>query len=201
MTVAIYARVSTDKQDLDQQIASCQRLCEAKGLAVGGVYADVMSGTKDSRPEFNKMLVALRLYELDAVVTFRLDRLGRKLTNLVLLLEQWENSGIKLYSVSESFDTSTALGRGMMHLIIVFAQMERDNISEATKQRLQALKANGIKLGRRVSASQWQIQRVRELHDQGMSVRRIATNSPLSYGTVYSVVKQRGAYSDNGNGS
>lgn len=201
MTVAIYGRVSTDKQDLDQQIASCRRLCEVKGLEVGDVYADVMSGTKDSRPEFNKMLLALRLYQLDGVVVFRLDRLGRKLSSLVLLLEEWENKGIEFYSVTESLDTGTALGRGMMHLVMVFAQMERDNISEATKQRLQALKANGIKLGRRISASQWQIQRVRELHDQGMSVRRIATNSPLSYGTVHSIVKQRGAYSDNGNGS
>lgn len=110
------------------------------------------------------------------------------------MIDELENKGIKVLSVNESFDTSTAIGRAMRELIYIFAQLEREQIGEATKQRLAAVKAQGTKLGRR-PASKAQVDRVLELRGQGLSLRRIARGSQLSLGTVYAIVQQTGAYS------
>ena len=76
-------------------------------------------------------------------MVFRLDRLGRNSRALALLIDELENKGIKVLSVNESFDTSTAMERAMRELIYVFAQLEREQISEATTQRSAAVKLAG----------------------------------------------------------
>ena len=141
------------------------------------------------------MVSELRAFKYDGVVVFRLDRLGRNSRELALLIDELEAKGVKVLSVNESFDTSMALGRAMRELIYIFAQLEREQIGEATRQRLAAVKAQGKKLGRE-PASTYQINRVRELRAQGMSLRNISKNSSLSYGTVYNIVNQKRCYAD-----
>jgi DNA invertase Pin-like site-specific DNA recombinase len=129
-------------------------------------------------------------------VVFRLDRLGRNSRELALLIDELEGKGIKVLSVNEQFDTSTAIGRAMREIICVFAQLEREQIGEATKQRLAAVKAMGKKLGRK-PASRYQIKHVLELRQQGLSYDAINKATHLSKGTVYAIVNRRGAYGDN----
>ena len=193
LRVAVYCRVSTQGQELEQQEAVCRRLCDYRGYEVGEVYAEVVSGAKAKRPEYQRLIADLRALKYDGVVVFRLDRLGRNARELALLVDELENKGIKVLSVHENFDTSTALGRAMRELIYVFAQLEREQIGEATKQRLAALKAQGKRLGRK-PASAAQVRRVRQLRADGLSLRQIARNSSLSYGTVSNIVKRNGAY-------
>jgi len=195
MKAVIYSRVSSDKQELDQQVAACKKFCDYRGFEVGAIYSEIVSGAKAKRPQYLQMVSELRGYKYDGVVVFRLDRLGRNARELALLVDELEGKGIKVFSVNESFDTSTAIGRAMRELIYIFAQLEREQIGEATKQRLAAVKAQGKKLGRK-PASPWQIRRVRELKAQGQSLRQIARNSSLSYGTVYNIVNQKGCYAD-----
>ena len=84
----------------------------------------------------------------------------------------------------------------MRELIYVFAQLEREQISEATKQRLAALKAQGKKLGRK-PASRFRIRKVRNLRAKGLSYEAITAETRLSYGTVWNIVNRRGVYGDN----
>ena len=194
MKVCIYCRVSSDSQELDQQIAACKRFADYRGFEVAAIYSEV-GGAKAKRPQYLQMVKDLRDYKYDGVVVFRLDRLGRNARELALFIDELENKGIKVFSVNESFDTSTAIGRAMRELIYIFAQLEREQISEATRQRLQALKAQGVKLGQKPK-SRVQVKRVRQLHAQGLSLRQIAKNASLSYGTVYNIVKRRGYYAN-----
>jgi len=193
MQVAVYCRVSSQSQELEQQVVACQRLCDYREYDVAEVYSEIVSGAKAKRPEYQRLVADLRALRYDGVVVFRLDRLGRNARELALLVDELENKGIKVLSVHENFDTSTALGRAMRELIYVFAQLEREQIGEATKQRLAALKAQGKKLGRK-PASAAQIRRVRRLRADGLSLREIARNASISYGTVSNIINSNGAY-------
>jgi DNA invertase Pin-like site-specific DNA recombinase len=196
MKVAIYARVSTDEQELEHQIATCQRFCEYKQYEVAVVYSETGSGAKIKRPEYLKLVSELRQFKYDGVVVFRLDRLGRNARELALLIDELENKGIKVLSVNESFDTSTAMGRAMREIIYIFAQLEREQISEATTQRLASIKASGQRLGQK-PCSDYQVEKVKELASQGLSCRKIASQMQLSKSAVYNIVHQKGYYSSN----
>lgn len=199
MKAIIYARVSTDSQELEQQISACRRFCEYKKLEIAEVITDKMSGANSKRPGYLLLVEQLRAFRYDGVVVFRLDRLGRNSRELALLIDELEGKGIKVLSVNEQFDTSTAIGRAMREIICVFAQLEREQIGEATKQRLAAVKAMGKKLGRE-PASKYQVRRIRALRKQGLSYDAITEATHLSKGTVYAIVNRRGAYGDNTEG-
>lgn len=145
--VAIYCRVSTDKQELEQQIESCKKFCEYKNFEYE-IFDEIGSGKNFKREKFLNMLERLRKLEFNGVVVFRFDRLGRNAREVVTLFEEFETKGIQVISLNENLDTSTPIGKAMRHIIMVLAQLERENISEATKQRLQALKNMGKRLGR-----------------------------------------------------
>ena len=193
MRIVVYCRVSTSEQELEQQISACRRFCDYRQFEIAEVITDIMSGAKAKRPGYLRLVEGLRRYDYDGVVVFRLDRLGRNSRELALLIDELEGKGIKVLSVNEQFDTSTAIGRAMRELIMIFAQLEREQIGEATRQRLQALKANGKKLGRR-PASPGQVKRVLELRDAGHSPNAITNRSNLSYGTIFAIVNKRGVY-------
>ena len=193
MKVAIYARVSTEEQELEQQINACRRFTEYKGFDVVAVYSERISGAKAKRLEYLKLVKELRLGKYDGVVVFRLDRLGRNARELALLIDELENRGIKVLSVNESFDTSTAIGRAMRELIYIFAQLEREQIGEATKQRLAAIKAQGKRLGQK-PVSDYTLRRVKEMAGRGVSYRKIAGQMHISHMTVYNIVNQKGYY-------
>ncbi len=146
---AIYTRVSTDQQQLEQQIESCKKFCEFKGFKNYDVFFDIGSG-KDffKRPGLEKLIQKCRNYEYNGIILFRFDRFGRNARECAMLFEELENRGIEIYSIHENFDTSTPIGRAIRDIILRLAQLERENISEATKQRLEALRNLGKKLGR-----------------------------------------------------
>ena len=88
MTKAIYCRVSTDQQELEQQIESCKRFCEYKKFEYV-VFADIGSGKNMQRPQFLDMLNRIRAREFDGVVVFRFDRIGRNAREVVTLFEEF----------------------------------------------------------------------------------------------------------------
>jgi DNA invertase Pin-like site-specific DNA recombinase len=187
MKVVIYARVSTEKQELEQQITACQRFCEYRRLEIVKVYSEIISGAKTKRLEYDKLIKELRRGLYDGVVVFRLDRLGRRARELALLVDELENKGIKVFSINENFDTSTAMGRAMRELIYIFAQLEREQISEATTQRLQALKNLGKKLGRKEILTTEQKQNITLLKAEGKSIRKISEILKIKRSTVHRV--------------
>ena len=151
MKVAIYARVSTDNQDLEQQILSCKRFCEYKQYEFD-VYSDVGTGKNFKRLRFLQMLERIRARDYAGIVVFRFDRIGRNAREVVTLFEEFENKGIQVFSLNENIDTTSPTGRAVRDIIIRLAQLERENISDATKQRLMALKNMGKRLGRPIGS-------------------------------------------------
>ena len=101
-----------------------------------------------NRPQFLDMLDRLRKREFNGLVVFRFDRIGRNAREVVTLFEEFETKGIEVFSLNENIDTSSPIGKAIRDIIIRLAQLERENIASATKQRLQALKNMGKKLGR-----------------------------------------------------
>lgn len=146
--VAIYCRVSTDGQELAQQVAACKRFCEFKQLSIDEVYMEVGSGKSFKREQFQRMLTNLRAAQHSSIVCFRFDRLGRNAREVAMFFDEMETKGINVFSVNENLDVSTPIGRAMRDIILRLAQLERENIAEATRQRLQALRNIGKHIGR-----------------------------------------------------
>jgi len=145
----IYARISTDGQTVEQQIETCKRYCTFKQLKVDEIIIEVASGKGLSkRPKFREMWDKLRAYEWNNVVAFKIDRYGRNTRDMVMFFDEMKSKGIQVHSATENLDMSTPMGQAMIYIMMVLAQLERENISLATKDRLQALKNMGKTLGR-----------------------------------------------------
>ena len=126
--VCVYCRVSTSAQELAQQVEACKKFCEYKDLEVVEVYEDVGSGKNFNRPAFYKMLVAVRRMEYQAIVVFRIDRLGRSVLELANFLSEMDNKGVQMFSVNENLDRTTAMGKLCVNMIFCMAQFERESM-------------------------------------------------------------------------
>lgn len=136
MKTAIYIRISTDKQNLDNQRELCLNFCKEKGFEVYKVYEDVYSGSKSSRPAFNQLLEDMRHYKFNAVVITKLDRLARSLQHLLSLLDEFKSKGVEFITVTQSIDTTSPSGKLQLQIMGAFAEFERNLISERTKEGL-----------------------------------------------------------------
>ena len=135
--IAIYCRVSTEEQDADKQEYICKRYCEAnEGFEIYKIYKDVISGTKESRPAFNKLLEDMRENKFDVIMVTKLDRIGRSLKHLLSLFDEFSNKGIHFVATTQNIDTSSAAGKLQLQILGAFAEFERNMISERTKEGL-----------------------------------------------------------------
>lgn len=176
-----YARVSTSEQDTSLQIDALNRIgCER-------IYAESKSGAQKDRPELLRCLETLRLG--DTLVVWRLDRLGRSLQNLVLIINDIEARGIGFKSITESIDTTTAGGKLVFHLFAALSEFERALIQERTKAGLDAARARGRKGGRPKKLDASQIRKARAmLSDPMMTKSEVAKHFGVSRGTLHSAL-------------
>ena len=120
----------------------------AEGWTYLRTYSDAgLSGSNTNRPALQELLAAARRHEFEMLVVFKLDRLARNQRDFLNLLDELSNNGVEVASVSEPFDTSTYMGRAMRNLLGVFAEMEREMISERTKAKMEASKQQGFYIG------------------------------------------------------
>ncbi len=143
MKAAIYARVSTEEQNVDKQIDECINYCKNKNFLLEGIYRDVISGTKSSRPRLDELMKDCFNKKFDVVVVWKLDRLGRSLQHLVSIVNQWKKYDIDFISITQQFDTTTSQGNFIFHIFAAFAELEREMISERTKMGLKNAKNVG----------------------------------------------------------
>lgn len=143
MKVAIYVRVSTEHQDLTNQIAICKKHCEIKEWEIYDIYQDVYSGAKASRPAFNKLLEDMRSYKFNAVIVTKLDRLARSLQHLLSLVDEFNNKGVQFVAIQQNIDTTSSTGKLQFQIMGAFAEFERNLISERTKDGLKGKKNVG----------------------------------------------------------
>jgi DNA invertase Pin-like site-specific DNA recombinase len=148
MTAAIYARVSTFDQEPENQLAELRRYTAARGWTATEVVDRGVSGAKDRRPALDQLLAAARRRRFDVLVVWRLDRLGRNLRHLIVLLEELQALGIAFVSLNEGIDATTPAGKLQMHILGAIAEFERARIAERVKAGLQRARAQGRRLGR-----------------------------------------------------
>lgn len=179
--VALYVRVSTDKQSVDSQLHELQKFCESRNFEIMNIYHDVASGSKTQRPELNKLLDDARKNKFDIVCTFRFDRIARSSKMLIDLLTEFEHLGIDFISYNENIDTSSPLGKAMFTVIGAMAELERNIIRERVRAGVATAKSNGKRLGRPVTRND---QKIIDLRNQGLSIRKIASALNTSIASV-----------------
>ena len=148
MRCAIYARVSTSEQTCDNQLIELRRYVEARGWTGTEFVDSGVSGAKDRRPALDALLKEAKRRRFDALVVWRLDRLGRNLKHLVTLLEDVQAVGIAFVSLNEGIDCTTAAGRLQLHVLAALAEFERARIAERVRAGLARVRASGKRLGR-----------------------------------------------------
>ena len=137
MNVAIYIRVSTldqarDGYSLDMQERTLRQWCESRKHNVVAVYADRGISAKDidHRPAMCKLLEDAEKHQFDTVLFWALSRFSRSVSDLYITMEKFQKWNISMISYTESFDTTTPMGRAMIGIVGIFAQLERELTSE-----------------------------------------------------------------------
>lgn len=182
-----YARVSTKEQNLSLQMDALEK----EGCKE--IFQEKISGAKADRPELRKMIDQLRAG--DIIVTWKLDRMGRSLRDLVNLMNEIQEKGAGLKSLHDSIDTSTPQGKLTFHLFASLAEFERDIIRERTKAGLEAARARGRKGGRPKGLSkeaQDKAMIAETLYKQGeMTVTQICKHLDIARSTLYKYLRYR----------
>lgn len=149
MRVALYARVSTADQTAANQLIDLRHYADARGWKQVVEYVDVgVSGAKESRPALDRLMTDAKRRRVDALIVWKLDRLGRSLRHLILLLDELSALSVAFISLGESIDTSTPGGRLQLHVLGAIAEFERERIRERVRAGLARVRAEGRRLGR-----------------------------------------------------
>ena len=148
---AIYARQSVDRNDsisIESQIEYC--IYETRGKPYR-VYQDKgFSGKNTDRPEFQEMLAAIRRNEIRRVICYKLDRCSRSILDFANLMDELQRYKVEFVSCTEKFDTSTPMGRAMLNICIVFAQLERETIQQRVADAYHSRSQRGFYMGGRI---------------------------------------------------
>jgi DNA invertase Pin-like site-specific DNA recombinase len=185
MKAAIYARVSTanNGQDPTMQTRELREYCARREWTVTGEYVDIgISGTKEKRPELDRLMADAHRRRFDAVVVWKFDRFARSVSHLLRALETFKTQGIDFVSYSEQMDTSTPAGKMVFTVLGAVAELERSLIVERVRAGLRNARAKGKSLGRpRVAVD---AARIAALRSQGLSWASIGEQLGLGEGTV-----------------
>ncbi len=136
MRVALYIRVSTERQanegdSLEEQENELKKFCDFRQFAIHQVYIERgKSGGNTNRPEYQKLIKDIQKKRINAVVVKKLDRLSRSLLDFENLMRLMNENDVEFISIKENFDTTTAMGKAMLRVALVFAQLEREQTSE-----------------------------------------------------------------------
>ena len=147
-SVAIYARVSTQEQNPENQLIELRDYVERRGLKIHKEYVDYISGAKDSRPALNDLMMGARKHLFDTVIFWKVDRLGRSVSHLTQIVKEWENLGIDFIVTSLGMDTSTPSGKLVFGIFAQVAEFEREIIRERINLGLARVRKEGKHIGR-----------------------------------------------------
>lgn len=188
--VALYLRVSTFDQRIDNQRRELLQVSKRNGWQVVSTYTDSgISGAKGRRERagYDALLKCITRREVDLVAAWSVDRLGRSLTDLLSFLGEIHSKGCDLYLHQQGLDTSTPAGRAMFQMMGVFAEFERAIIRERVKAGLARAKAEGKQLGRPTVGTDVENE-IRMLRNTGFGIRKIARTMKVGTSTVQRVV-------------
>jgi DNA invertase Pin-like site-specific DNA recombinase len=188
--VALYARVSTDGQSVENQLCELESVAVKEGWEVVERFIDRgISGAKgrEGRPAFDNLCKGIVRREFDVVAAWSVDRLGRSLQDLVAFLNELHSKHANLYLHKQGIDTTTPGGKLLFQMLGVFAEFERSMIVERVKAGLKRARAEGRVLGRpRVGLAVE--AKVLALRAKGRGMRAIARELHIGNCTVQRIV-------------
>ena len=191
--VALYLRVSTTEQTVDNQRRELEAVAKRHGWRVVATYADEgISGTKgrDKRPGLDRLCRGIARREFDLVAAWSVDRLGRSLQDLVAFLGDLHAKGVDLYLHQQGLDTTTPSGKAMFQMLGVFAEFERAMIVERVRSGIAIAREQGTKSGKaigRPKLSPAKERAIREALAAGKGMTAIARELHVGAGTVHRI--------------
>ena len=176
-----YARISTIDQNLDLQLDALKQAgCEQ-------VFTDKITGTKFDRPQLNELKKILR--QGDTVIVWKMDRMGRGLRDMIILMKEFEDKKIGFKSLTEGIDTTTNSGKLIFNIFASLAEFERSLIVERTQAGLRAGRVRGRIGGRPSKLTENQKQLVQKMHaDKSIPLETIVDTFKISKQTIYNII-------------
>jgi DNA invertase Pin-like site-specific DNA recombinase len=191
--VAIYARVSTEKQTCENQLIELRAVAERCGYTIVTEFVDEgISGAKGraDRPALDGLIKAATQRKFELILVWSIDRLGRSLQNLVEILNDLQSMRVDLMFLQQGMDTSTSSGRMMFSIFGALAEFERNLIRERVVAGQNRAKARGVKMGRPSKMNDGLRSAIQLLREKGMGIKKIAKEVGVGVGTVYSIISK-----------
>lgn len=186
--VAIYVRTSTAQQNTEIQIQETENYCARRGWKVIAVLQDKLTGRNLQRPGFQEVIRLARARTIDILVVYKLDRAFRSLSDCVMTVTELHELGVEFLSLKDSgMDFTTPTGRLLFHIIASFAAFEVDLIRSRTRAGIENAKRKGVRFGRPPLKS---VDRILELHGQGLSTRAIAKEIGISKSAAHKLIQK-----------
>jgi DNA invertase Pin-like site-specific DNA recombinase len=177
-----YAGVSTEDQNPAMQLAALKKAgCKT-------VFKDEVTGAHVKRPALARCLKTLQTR--DTLIVWKLDRLGRRLRDLIHILDAFKHRGVKFRSLTEAIDTETPTGRAMWQMIGVLAELGRSLIVQRTRAGVKAAQRRGVKFGRKPKLTADRLAHARKLIDEGTTPTQAAKMIDVSRATVYRALQR-----------
>ncbi len=178
-----YARVSTEDQNPAMQLAALKKAgCKT-------VFKDEVTGAHVNRPALTRCLK--KLESGDMLIVWKLDRLGRSLCDLIHMLDDFKQQGIKFRSLTEAIDTETPTRRAMWQMIGVLAELERSLITERTRAGVKAAQRRGVKFGRKPKLTPDRLTHAQKLIEQRKTPTQAAKIMDVSRATLYRALQRK----------
>ena len=207
---ALYVRVSTDHQSVENQVRELKLVAERRGWTVIEVYRDAgISGSKgrDKRPGLDALLKDANRRKFDVVMAWAIDRLGRSLIDLLGTIEHLQEVGVDLYLDQQHIDTTTPTGKLLFQITGAFAEFERSMIRQRIRAGLSVIKEKIVRDGKFVSkagkvrrklgrpgAEPDKIEQARRELGKGLGIVKVAREVGLGVGTVHRLKREIGAH-------
>jgi putative DNA-invertase from lambdoid prophage Rac len=186
-TAALYLRVSTSEQTVENQLPDLQRLVEARGLRVVETFSENVSAVKQ-RPAFDALMKAAHRGRIKILLVWSLDRLHRSMVGAIQAVLELDRLGVQVVSVREPWlDTSGPVRSLLVAIFGWVAEQERARISDRTKAGLERARRRGVRLGRREVP--FDLERALALRASGASFRAVASELGVSVGKVHAALK------------
>jgi DNA invertase Pin-like site-specific DNA recombinase len=186
MKIGIYARISKDSSDLENQLVILRDYCKRMNYDIVNEYTDIISGTAVNRQEFNNMLSDASKRKFDMLLFYALDRFSRAGTRETIhYLQMLDDYGVSYKSFTEQYIDSSGIFKDVIiALLSTLAKQERVRISERVIAGLCKARSQG-RVGGRPTLEASKIEKIREMKSTGMSILAISKELKVSRGSVY----------------
>jgi len=190
MNTALCIRVSTQEQRTDSQDQELKRYCRQRGWKNLSIYVDKICGAKTSRPELERLMQDIRVGTIERLVVYKLDRLGRSLTHLALILDELNRLQVPLIASSQGIDTSNdnPAGRLQLGVLMAVAEFERGIIKERVNAGIAAAKTRGVRFGRPSTINGRAVE-VKKLKARGLGLRAIGRELKMPVSSVHKALQ------------